>query len=257
VEIVLSRNHIKVWMPQFGLVWVDDAIPTLPFSEGVVSFGHHNYGAEKAGEENTWHWDEVSISPAVPFTILQLNRRGVSYNDSPGARTFALPEPAPENAVLRFAAVGESVRVAFDGGPFRAAPLAGEHDAPEHPASYLVPVPAGTKSVAFDIDPAYGNHGEIQNPAVFARTLPPADATGLLFGSPPARGAIGLLVVARNADVGALTDSLGTAGCPVEVLAVLQNGSWRVNIPAAPAAVNVGFPASLAANTPVFVRCAR
>ncbi len=47
VEIVLSRTHIKVWMPQHNLVWIDQDIPSLGFTEGLVSFGHHSYSPDK------------------------------------------------------------------------------------------------------------------------------------------------------------------------------------------------------------------
>lgn len=259
VEIVLSRNHIKVWMPTLGLVWVDSAIPTVPFSEGVVTFGHHNYGADKdGGRPNTWHWDNVTISPSVPFTIVRTDRRVTGYGGPDSARTFVFEAPAPARSYLRFNAIGEGVQVSFDGGPYARATRTGPLIKVEHPSSYLIEVPEGATRATFRITPAFGSVGEVQNPTVFARTVVPQVEipTGDLFlGAGPGRGQVGLLVLAKGADAPQMVAGLSALGCPVEVLAVLEQGRWRVYIDGAPGQVNASFPGTLSANTPFFVRC--
>ena len=80
--------------------------------------------------------------------------------------------------------------------------------------------------------------------------------TGGFTGTAPAAGSIGLLVTSEASDAAGLIAALGTAGCTVESLAVLEAGTWKVYINGAPAVVNAAFPASRAATTPFFTRCA-
>jgi hypothetical protein len=74
-------------------------------------------------------------------------------------------------------------------------------------------------------------------------------------GTAPGADSIGLLVTSGEATSASLTTALGAAGCTVQTLAVLQGGEWDIFINGAPAVVNAGFPASLPATTPFFVRC--
>jgi hypothetical protein len=179
VEIVLSRTHVKIWMPQHNLVWVDKDISPLNFTQGVVSYGHHVYGPEKGrdlstggqGQPNTWHWDNLSISPSIPFTIVKTDHRAASYQQSAAARTFTLAQPAPANSLVRFTAMGRSVKVSFDGGPAVATTRTGPNDASGGGSnSYIAQVPQGTTRMTFTIDPAFDSYGEVQNPTIFART---------------------------------------------------------------------------------------
>ena len=87
---------------------------------------------------------------------------------------------------------------------------------------------------------------------------PTGGGTGVsgFTGTAPAAGSIGLLVTSDASDAAGLIAALGAAGCTVESLAVLEAGVWKVNINGAPAVVNANFPASLAATTPFFTRCA-
>ena len=146
-EVRISRNHLKVGMPAYNFWWEDTSIPDLGWTQGVVQFGHHSYNPTKdgAGEPNTWHWDNVQISPARPFTIIRATQRTVQNN---GTVTFAAP--APQNARLRFSAIG-TVDVSFDGGKTwsRAQKSQQELAKAEHFSSYWTPVPAGTTQVQF------------------------------------------------------------------------------------------------------------
>ena len=72
----------------------------------------------------------------------------------------------------------------------------------------------------------------------------------------PLTARIGLLVTSGEATASSLIASLGTAGCTVESLGVLEGGTWLMYINGAPAVVNEAFPATLPPTTPFFVRCA-
>ena len=67
-------------------------------------------------DANTWHWDNVSISPAVPFTIIQSDRQLVEWNDSNPRVNF--DAPAPANAFVRFHTMRDTgqTEISFDGG---------------------------------------------------------------------------------------------------------------------------------------------
>lgn len=146
-ELRISRTHVSFGLPEYGRWWVDAAIPDLGWDSGVVQFGHHSYNPTKDGVNQlpgTWHWDNVSIAPATPFTI---TRGDFRYADAEGqAITFA--EPAVAGAHLRFSAVG-TIELSFDGGatwsPAERQAEEGRH--PEHFSSYWTPVPEGTSSV--------------------------------------------------------------------------------------------------------------
>ena len=137
-ELRLSRTHVKFGMwkgdldmthtgavPFASKTWVDADLPT-PItwtSGGVVQFGHHsmNPGAD-AGHGGTWHWDDFSISPAAPFTIIKATNpefaatANARFADSKHPDvTLATPLPATGARFLRFSAFGERVQVSFDG----------------------------------------------------------------------------------------------------------------------------------------------
>lgn len=267
VEIVLSRSHIKVWMPQTGLVWVDQSIPTLNFSQGVVSFGHHSYSASKGedlltkesvGRANSWHWDNVSISPSEPFTIKHANKRAARWNDPVGGRTFTFGAPAPANTYLRFTAFGSAVRVGFDDKPATAATRVGGMERVEDSTSYFMRVPEGATRATFEMDPGYGFVGQVSNPTMFVRdggaNALVAGGAASILGSIPSSG-IALLVVENAATAAQMVAALRSAGCPAVAVAVVERAQWAIYIPGAPAQVNAAFPPMVDAQTPFFVRC--
>jgi hypothetical protein len=153
-QLTLTRTHLKFGMPAYNFWWVDTDIADLGWSSGVVQFGHHSYNPLKdcpAGQTcapNTWHWDNVQISSAVPFTILRGAPRFVDPTTAPQV-TFAAP--APPNARLRFAGVGDNLAVSFNGGAtWQAAQLqAQEKTDVSKFQSYWTAIPAGTTSVQF------------------------------------------------------------------------------------------------------------
>jgi hypothetical protein len=162
-ELRLSRTSAS-----FGLIdyndagddfyWVSDAPidPPLDWSQAVVQFGHHSFSPENpCGNDGTcgpqtWHWDNIAIAPALPFTILNASQRYAEAD--PTAFTFA--EAAPERAFLRFSAVGERMRVSYDNGASWSLAAAQPNDelAVGSFITYFAPVPRGTTSVLVDGD---------------------------------------------------------------------------------------------------------
>ena len=149
-ELKVSRTSVELSMPGYSQPLQFGTFKDLGWSTGVVQFGHHSYNPRKdGGVPNTWHWDNVSIAPAVPFTIVPLTEE---YTGEASAR-MALPEPAGDGTFLRFTAQGR-VHLSFDGGQFsvvspRASSL--QHR-PETFSSYMVPVPKGTTRVDIQLD---------------------------------------------------------------------------------------------------------
>lgn len=96
-------------------------------------------------------------------------------------------------------------------------------------------------------------------PTAAATARPPSPlSAGGYTGAAPARGSIGLLVTNQRSAPDGLVAALGTAGCAVEALVVLEAGAWRVYVPHAPAAIKarLGFPIEIGPTRAFFVRCA-
>ncbi len=154
-ELRLSRTHVRFGMPAYNFWWVDTDIAPLEWTSGVLQLGHHSYNPTKdcapssICAPNTWHWDNVSISPALPFTMLRADRRYVDASTSPQLN-FGLP--APSGAHLRFTGIGSNLAVSYDGGASWQTPqrqLFSKIIGVETFRSYWTPVPAGTSSVRF------------------------------------------------------------------------------------------------------------
>ena len=102
-------------------------------------------GGPGSGAANTWHWDNVSIAPAVPFTILRADRGAVDAAEA----DVRFPVASSPGAHLRFLGVGNDLEVSFDAGAswqpaVRQAALKG---ADEHFKSYWTPIPPGIDHV--------------------------------------------------------------------------------------------------------------
>jgi hypothetical protein len=153
VEIRVSATRVRVSMPNDSIVFSNVALPaSLPFTQGVVQFGHYSYNPRKCESHcppggwapNTWHWDEIYLAPSIPFTIIRADRRFV---DGAGG-TVTLNAPAPANAKLRFYSMGMSPDVSFDGGATWRVPAeqgGGKTSEPER--QYWMPIPAGTTQI--------------------------------------------------------------------------------------------------------------
>ncbi len=150
-ELRISRTHLKFGMPDYNFWWIDNTIPELDWSQGIVQFGHHSYTPRKECpfdecHPNTWHWDNISIHPSRPFTMLHADKRFV---DATTGSDVHFPAPAPANAHLRFAAAATNLQVSFDGGnTWQPAQLqVQQRTEGYHFKSYWTPVPAGITSV--------------------------------------------------------------------------------------------------------------
>jgi hypothetical protein len=182
-ELRLARTHVKFGLPAYNLWWMDGPIADLGWSSGVVQLGHHSYNPLKdcpAGQScspNTWHWDNVSLSAAVPFTLLRATPRAV---DSGAAPPVTWSQPAPANAHLQFAGFGSNLQVSFDGGSsWQAAQrqAQGQADTSRF-ASYWTPLPAGVTQVQFRGQGGWwGPQWKVQDISLWATSAP---ATGLL-----------------------------------------------------------------------------
>jgi hypothetical protein len=172
-ELRLSRNHLKFGMPAYNFSWIDAPIPQQSWTQGVVQLGHHSYTPTKSDscgsicQPNTWHWDNVSISPALPFTLLRADRRAVDA----GATQIRLPAPAPANANLRFAGIGSNLSVSFDGGATwqKAQLQAQKAKGDEIFKSYWMPIPAGVSNVQFRGSDWWGGKWLVRDISVWAR----------------------------------------------------------------------------------------
>jgi hypothetical protein len=156
-EVRLSQTRVAFGMPGYGHWWVDTQIPALGWTTGVVQFGHHSYNPTRragghisdrpnSGTANTWHWDNVFISPAVPFSLLHADRRFV---DRTTPAEVAFSSPAPPGSYLRFAGIGDGLELSIDGGASwePAVRQAQTKAADEHFKSYWTPLPAGVHRV--------------------------------------------------------------------------------------------------------------
>jgi hypothetical protein len=156
-ELRLAPTHLMFGMPGYGHWWTNTQIPALSWTTGIVQLGHHSYNPTRrsgghldrgpnSGTANTWHWDNVSIFPAIPFSMLQADRRFVD-GASPAEVTFG--SPAPAGGYLRFAGIGEDLEFSADGGVTwqPAVRQAQTKAAAEHFKSYWTPIPAGLDRV--------------------------------------------------------------------------------------------------------------
>ena len=146
IEVTISRDRVRVSMPEHDLVWDDMEIAELDWSLGVVSFGHHSYTPFKDGNggPNTWHWDNVAISPARPFTILRADKRWVNQDNA----AISFDQPAPADSHLRGSALGTKVQVSFDDGATWSTARQQPSQRPDKPTwQFWHPVPEGTRKV--------------------------------------------------------------------------------------------------------------
>jgi hypothetical protein len=157
-KITLSKNHLKFERLKSStgeaIVFFDTDLSELNFDTGVVQFGHHSYDPEKdpIGKPGTWHWDNISLNPSIPFSITRGNRRYIDNEN----QTLNFTKPAPQNSYLRFNGIGK-IEVSYNGNPFVEAQKAGwaKNHAwdPKHFASYWTQIPQGTKSLRLKFSP--------------------------------------------------------------------------------------------------------
>ncbi len=153
-RITISRTHLKMERlassTATAFVWVDSDMSDLGWTQGVVEFAHHSYNPTKegAGVPATWHWDAVSISPAVPFTIIHGDKRMINQT----GQSINFDQPAPANSFLRFSAIGKISYSLNNGSTYIAATKQLFTGAVDHIAPYYIPIPASTQKVTFKFE---------------------------------------------------------------------------------------------------------
>ena len=152
-ELRISRTHIKFGMPAYNFYWIDNDIQDLGWSRGVVQFGHHSYNPLKLCttpcSPDTWHWDNMTIAPSVPFTIIRGTPSIISTDTV--STPVLLDKPAPAQANLRFTAANETIEVSFDNGSSWIPAVRQQQKKQDMTRfqNYWMPIPAGTTSVKF------------------------------------------------------------------------------------------------------------
>ncbi len=172
-ELRITRDRVKMLVESTvtgEMKQVDEfAIPPGVLGDSaVVQFQQSNYEPEKNGKAGctldhcpsitkpaTWHWDNVEISPAVPYHLIGTQEYQI-WAESP-SKTIHFDEPAPSGADLLFVAFskGNAPELSFDGGltwtpaPFVKAandgPGIGWSGDPDL-LTYRIPVPEGATS---------------------------------------------------------------------------------------------------------------
>jgi hypothetical protein len=149
-RLTVTRTHLRMERlasaTASAVVYFDGSVPDVGFSQGVVQFAHHSYNPTKdgAGLPATWHWDEMSISPAVAFGIIKTHTRAL-FQDG----IVVFDAQAPTNSWLRFSALG-SIQYSVNGGvSYKAATKQAFVGHYEHVSPYFIPIPAGTQTVLF------------------------------------------------------------------------------------------------------------
>lgn len=251
-ELRLSKTHVKFGMPAGqpavnngnGFWWVDQDFSGAPIAWdlGVVQFGHHSYNPTKycPNEQQsdtcgptTWHWDNVSISPAVPFQMVKGDRRvtgeisGSPYNTGP----IVFTEPAPANSYLRFDAMGDNPRFSVDdGATWTSAHLQeGTNSATRDGGtfrSFFTPIPAGTTSVLVAADTGWwGNHWLVRDPSIWALDAPIPTATPTATPTPTAEATFTSTPVPTDTPTPVATDTPTTAPTATATATVIASAT--------------------------------
>jgi hypothetical protein len=98
--------------------------------------------------------------------MLRADQRAVDAE----ATQLRFPAPAPENAYLRFAGIGNQLELSCDGGKTWQLALkqSQEKSAEEHFSSYWTPIPAGTESIQFRGDDWWGGSWVARDISIWA-----------------------------------------------------------------------------------------
>lgn len=174
-EIDVSTTHIRYGLPTVGTGnwWIDSNIAPLPYNQAVMQIVQYSYNPDKhcgsCTSNDTWHWSNLTINPAIPFTILN----GAERSIHPGVSTTVhFPAPAPASSMLRFSAIGTqgSYTVSYDGGAtwVTAAIQGNQGNHSEIFTTYWTPIPAGTQSVMFQGQNWWGGSWWIRDPAIWS-----------------------------------------------------------------------------------------
>lgn len=209
-ELTISKNRAKLCLVSVNVsppvptnqCFFDASFPSVgsSFDKSTVQFGHHAYNPQKdctpSGLDghylnigcvaNTWHWDSISIQPAIPFTIIHPTANSPKFITLTN-NTITLTSPAPANSYIRFAAVAGSVEASFNNGPWVNIPRRNQvRNSPEHFSNYWAPIPTGTTTIKFRGTQAVSwlDRFVIQHVAVYSATTGPTPTPCVGSGCP-------------------------------------------------------------------------
>lgn len=173
-RLTLTRTHMKFEMLASAgaknAVWIDQDIPDIGFTRGIVQFGHHSYNPAKdnSGVPATWHWDNIEIAPAIPFTMIKADRRYVDAQNN----SITLSQSSPNNAFLRFSANGNNIQFSTDGGTsWNLASIQPAQTNLDRFKSYWTPIPAGVTSIKFKGDNIFNGPFFAQDFGVWSKDI--------------------------------------------------------------------------------------
>lgn len=160
MEVTMSSTAVSFGFTGHNVTTFDLPDPAT-WDRGVVQFGHHSYNptkdcpASSPCTPGSWHWDDLRIEPAVPFSIQRATPEViVATGEEPtAAQKVSWAGPAPADAVLQFAALCKPQVNDGSGwtdavlAPFQGQGADGVTRAVEHASSYKTPVAAGASSV--------------------------------------------------------------------------------------------------------------
>jgi hypothetical protein len=182
IELRISRTSLKLGMPDYNFWWIDTKMADLGWDRAVVQFGHHSYSPFKCDGQcapNTWHWDNVTIDPAVPFTIVPADRRVANAEQG---TTVQFAAPAPPESHLRFVAAGSNLQVSFDGGgswqPAQPRAIRDGHDVNNSFLSYWTPMPAGATEVTLRGGDWFGGAWQARDFSIWSPMPPGGESAG-------------------------------------------------------------------------------
>lgn len=275
-EVRISASHVEVYGTDAGstnLKLLASASVSMPLTRGLIWGVDVHYNAEKFdGQGNhTFAWDNMGFDGPTPYRDLSFDVQD-SHSPKPNSLGWGVPfsvvargvywDQVPTGALVVFNWWPQSEAVPdvrVNGGPWRSTSWIGGEAFAWRTIGVSIPVSevrAGANTIEMRSADGATLVSNINLVLIAATPVPGSQASaGSFAGAVPGRGGTALLVTAQSVQTPGLVGALGTQGCAVGALGVLAGGQWSLFLPGAPAAVNRGFPASLAASTPFFVRC--
>lgn len=158
-KATISSTRVSFCMPKYSFCWVNNALLPRPLDPAVwhdqvrLQLNHVSYNAMKSCEAEalatgfsiadiedefsivnnqftrdhcpptTWHWDNLSVNPAIPFSVIPSIPADFESN-SGSVFNVRFAAPAPAASYLSFLAWGDTpqLRVSLDGGSSWVAP---------------------------------------------------------------------------------------------------------------------------------------